>query len=72
MRSNSAITVQVADGLVEGDMSDEKAVPLEAGYGLNLAMFRMVLGPPTTRQAGRPRYHFRGWYRKELARKPLK
>ena len=46
VRSNSAITVQVADGLVEGDMSDEKVVPLEADYGLSLAMFRMVLGPP--------------------------
>ena len=46
MRSNPAITVQVADGLVEGDTIDEKAVLLEADYGLSLAMFRTMLGPP--------------------------
>ena len=46
MRSNPAIAVQVADGLVEGDMSDGKAVPLEGDYGLSLAMFRTILGPP--------------------------
>ena len=46
MRSNLAITVQVADGLVEGNMNDEKAVPLEGDYGLSLAMFRTMLGSP--------------------------
>ena len=46
MRSNSAITVQVTDGLVDGDTTDEKAVSLDGGYGLSLAMFRTMIGPP--------------------------
>ena len=51
VRSNPAIAVQVADGLVEGDMSDGKVVPLEGDYGLSLAMFRTVLGPPHRKTA---------------------
>ena len=47
MRSNSAITVQVVDRLVDGDTIDEKAVSLDGDYGLSLAMFRMIIGPPT-------------------------
>ena len=46
VRSNSAITVQVTDGLVEGDMTDVKAVSLDGDYGLSLAMFRTMIGPP--------------------------
>ena len=52
MRSNLAITVQVANGLVEGNMNDEKAVLLEGDYGLSLAMFRTMLGSPH-RKTGR-------------------
>ena len=46
VRSNPAITVQVADRVVEGDTIDEKAVSIEADYSLSLAMFRMMLGSP--------------------------
>ena len=45
MRSNSAITVQVTDGLVEGDTTDVKAVSLDGDYRLSLAMFRTMIGP---------------------------
>ena len=47
VRSNSAITVQVADGLVDGDTTDVKAVSLDGDYGLSLAMFRTMIDPPT-------------------------
>ena len=46
MRSNPAITVQVTDGTVEGDTVIKEGVPLDASYGLSLAMFRTMLGPP--------------------------
>ena len=46
MRSNSAITVQVADGLVDGDAMEMKAVLQYGDYGLSLAMFRTMIGPP--------------------------
>ena len=46
MRSNSAITVQIADELVDGDTMDVKAVSLDGDYGLSLAMFRTMIGPP--------------------------
>ena len=57
VRSNSAITVQVTDGLVEGDTINVKAVSLDGDYGLSLAMFRTMIGPPhrmTGRKAGAP------------------
>ena len=57
MRSNSAIAVQVTDGLVEGDMNGERAVSQEGDFGLSLAMFRTTLGSPhhkTGRMAGVP------------------
>ena len=46
VRSNSAITVQVTDGLVDRDTMDVKAVSLDGDYGLSLAMFRTMIGPP--------------------------
>ena len=46
MRSNSAITVQVTDGLVEGDTMDVKVVSLDGDYRQSLAMFRTMIGPP--------------------------
>ena len=46
MRSNSAITVQVTNRLVDGDTMDVKAVSLDGDYGLSLAMFRTMIGPP--------------------------
>ena len=57
VRSNSAITVQVTDGLVEGDTMNMKAVSLDGDYGLSLAMFRTMIGLPhhmTGRKAGAP------------------
>ena len=46
VKVNSAITVQVANGLVEGDTTDLGAVSLDGDYGLSLAMFRTMIGPP--------------------------
>ena len=45
MRSNSAITAHVANGLMDGDNHEDKVVPQDLDYGLSLAMFRMVIGP---------------------------
>ena len=57
MRSNSAITAHVADGLVDGDNHEDRVVPQDLDYGLSLAMFRTVIGPhhhKTYRFAGAP------------------
>ena len=45
VRSNSAITAHVANGLVDGDNHEDKVVPQDLDYGLSLAMFRTVIGP---------------------------
>ena len=71
VRSNSAITAHVADGLVDGDNHESKVVPQDLDYGLSLAMFRTVIGPHHHKTYRFVEAPLSGWCRKELARKPL-
>ena len=71
MRSNPAIAALDADGWAEGDMTVECVVSQDVSYGLSLAMFRSMIGPPTTRQAVKLEHHDQGWCHKELATWPL-
>ena len=57
VRSNPAITALNADGPVEGDMMGKCVVLQDMTYGLSLALFRTMIGPPyhkTGCEAGAP------------------
>ena len=57
VRSNPAITTLDADGSVKGDTMVECVVSQDVSYGLSLAMFRTMIGPPchkTGCKAGAP------------------
>ena len=57
VRSNPAITALDIDGPVEGDMTVECVVSQDMTYGLSLAVFRTMIGPPyhkTGCKAGAP------------------
>ena len=67
VRSNPTIPALDANGSAEGDTMVECVVSQDVSYGLSLAMFRTMIGLPTTRQAVKPEHHDQGWCCKELA-----
>ena len=46
MRSNPTIAALDADGLAEEDMTVECVVSQDVSYGLRLAVFKTMIGPP--------------------------
>ena len=61
VRSNLTIAVLDADGSAEADTTVECVVSQDVSYGLSLAMFRTMIGPPATRQAVKLEHHDQAW-----------